>query len=344
LGVPSAAGMDLPQGIGREPMLINSTMRPAFGHLVWLANAAAAQAKAGGESLPTFALSWAFMLQTIGGDRVASGLGQRPMIEHFARWSTDNRMALGASKPYANRLVEARARWNALLALMQSRTVTPHDGNAAPQAVRIAPTDPVAFLAGILAEGAMYQDALFSGSWLTGALTVQKVPEGLAAARYNWQGTPEGTAATVYTALAAARNGGSGALKSAIASDAALTAVLKAAATDVQTKLADVKQRTKALPAAERRHQINKEMRIAHAAAISATPPYTPMDPDYADSVDQLRLKPEVRDWLLQADHLIRLGNYFDKAGTGVWGSYGGLRRYGMTERRLHDFYARVFP
>jgi hypothetical protein len=345
LGVPSAAGVDIPAfGAGREPTLINATMRPSFGHLVWLADEAAARAKAGTEDLPTFALSWAFMLQTIGGDRVASGLGVTPLIDHFSRWSTDNRMATGAAKPYTSRLTEAQARWRALLDQLVTKPVQPHDGSPGQQALRMAPRDPVAFLAGVLAEGAMYQEALGSGALLVGAPTALRVPEGLAAARYNWQATPEGTAATIYSALSAARTGGAGALRTAIRTDAAVTALLKNAANDVQTARAATRKRTKALPKREQDQEMNKAMRTVQSAAITVSPPSTPLDPDYADSLDQLRLRPEVRDWLLRDDHLERLGRYFDRAGTNVWFGYPDVRRYGMTARRLHEFYARVFP
>ena len=342
LGVPSAAGSGLGgRGIGHEPMLINRLFRPSFGHLVWLADEAKVRAKIGTEDLLDFALAWAFMLHAIGGDRVAMGLGHRRLSQHFATWSTDNRMAVNAAKPWSDRFIEALGRWSALKTGLELKRVHPHDG-AADEALRVAPRDPVGFLAGILAEGAAYQDALSNGSWLAGAPTGLRLPAGMAAARYNWQATPEGMAATIYSALAAARLGGSGALKSAIGGDAALSQLLAAAATDVKAQQVAERQRIAALPASTRDREMNAAMRKLQAAAISAAPPFTPMDPDFADAVDQLRPLSAVRDWLLRDDNLERLGRYFDRTGTGVWGGYAGVRRYGVTERRLHEFYARV--
>jgi hypothetical protein len=342
LGIPSAAGIGV-GGIGLEPCMIDLEFRPSFGHLVWLADETKVRALDGTESLEALALAGAFMLQAIGGDRVASGVGVLPVIEHFATWSAHNRTVTGAADPWPDLYAQAGDRWAALEDQLELTRLQGHDG-AGPEALRMAPKDPVAFLAGILSEGAVYQEALRSGMWLTGTPTALRAPEGLAAARYNWQLTPDGTAAMIFSAMRGARSGASGALKTAINADATLTAFLSSAERAVDFHKQAEWKRTESLPMARRRAERNAVMRVLQAAAILEGGSFIPLAADHDDSLDLMRMAPEVRSWLLRGDNLQRLGDYFDRTGLAAWDGYAGLRRYGATARRLHEFYSRVFP
>ncbi|MCC6832939.1 MAG: hypothetical protein IT200_16515 [Thermoleophilia bacterium] len=354
VGIPSAAGDDLPVGTGREPSHLPLQYTPSFGHLVWLADPDAARTAAEAAGITRLAMV-TILVHTIGGDRVGGTPTFDAAIDVFAEWSAGNRAATSrVPVPYADRLVDARNRWRALEGGLDTATLDGHDG-AGPRAVRLTPRDPVTFLTAMLADAATYMEALHDASWLTGSSTTRRLPEGLAAMRYNWQGTPDGILATICSACAAARAGrGAHALRAAVNRDPQLVRVLQDARvrwTAVETA-ARRAGRAAGLRGEALRAHVDGHVRVEQARALSVDPSASPgpLRPDRPDTPDQMWPRPEVRAWLLAPGNLDALEDFIAvaAAGTGTgavrWGGYAKVRRYAIAHRRLHDFYRRVFP
>ncbi len=180
------------------------------------------------------------------------------------------------------------------------------------------PVDPVELLAGVLPDGVAFKKSLVKIDDIVGR-PAPTVGENLAAMRYNLQTNPDWALAVMISAVQSVTSGrSSSALRQAVDSEPKMKPVIRVA----WDKLKAAKAYNKAHPELTPQ-QKNDNLSNAQAEAGK--------EPDFID-------------WLLSGNRLQVMELFLQTAPYGPWTGYRGPRSYGWHQRRLKDFYSRVFP
>lgn len=320
---PSHESLELgvPSGVNAEGNLVFGAHRPDFSNLVWLADPDRATIEANGVPFERFALATTFLIQPVGLDNVGGRIGPS-IVDAYVDWSTDIWIRAGAGEgDLAARKAAARERWNTLEADLVLKETRGHTGSE-PKALRIAPRDPEALLAAVLADGAALFRALRDPSTLVGRPAGTLLGDTLGGVRYNSQGTRALPPAMLISAMLAVRRGaGDARLR------ARITPALNALLDDTAAEM------TKARNSEEQQEAQIRIVVQGHPQHVWVT-------------VETLGT------WLL--DNLELVEDFIHTARTGEWSGYqggkpgekghGGLRSYAWHYRLMKDYFGRVFP
>ena len=311
-----------------EITLIKIGFRPDISHLVWVAD----PTKPGFPRPPDdfhikeFALAGSFAVQPIGGDVLASLFAlyaynaRTDFADAYAQHSADKWRAAGFTVT-GDPVVAARKRWTDMLGTLDLWRTRGHAGNL-PEAVIVAPKDPVLLLAGVVAEGMALLRKLRPEATLLGPSFTAPLPVALAAMRYNaaMDADDKLVLAALVSALhtAVSLRKGFEALKTALRADPAMWFSDPAATTFLS-------EATKILV----EHPSADDVETAFSALAKAKPG----DPELVDK--------RLSQWLLRDNNKQLLFEFLMKAGS-EWDSYKGMRNHLSRFNRMNAFFERV--
>jgi hypothetical protein len=314
-----------------EITIISIGFRPDISHLVWLGDPGPSpKARFQGQTdtyIREFALATVFTVQTIGGDVLASLYApfafsqQTNFVDTFAQASAAKWREAGfvvAGDPVA----AARARWIAMRDTLDIWRTKGHSGTL-PEAVAIAPKDPVLLLANALAEGVALLRKLRPQRTLLGPSFTEPLPVALAAMRYN--GFMDRGDKLVLAAIVSA-------LHSAVALKtgfAALRAALRA-----DPNMWSANQSTPTFLGEATKLLARPGSSDDHTVALNTLALAKPGEPEQVDK--------RLSDWLLRDGNKDLLFDFLLSAGTKHWDSFVGMRAHVSRFNRMNAFYSRV--
>lgn len=352
----------------REAPLIDLAFRPNLEHLVWLADDTDPFVQAldvparKDDHVKSLALASGFLAHVIGGDRLAGGIvGKHGNALAFAQYFRDVSAGYWRFSTPSPTLdgAQADARWQHMLGNLELWRTPRIDGGQGPQAVIVAPRKPVELLADVLTEGVrllryfdlprtlMFKDGASVAA--TAAVSGQPpLPVAIAYLRYNQQHAPDDGGTTAYILATLLRI-------SAYRSLARAPTLAKPlfAAIDAMPGLSDFLEERRKFIATE----VSKEKKSAAEAArrakafgfnVDVSSPAALIHravtlPEAGESPNGERMRPLLHAFMVRPGNADLLWKYIQEVPRAQWSSWTQSRQNATSNRRLTEFYHRVF-